>query len=439
MLGRLAARASLARYARQSYFGWSIVLSSAVVYALMGGLNYSGLSLYFLPLAREFGVSHTRVSLIFSLRSILDMFSGPIGGLMVDKLGPRFMVAGGMILGGLGFILLALTRSYLQFLLVLTFLVSLGFSMPDHGVSASINLWFRRRLGLAISIATSGIAIGGFLLTPLIAWLVLGYGWRWAAAVSGLIMLAIGLPQALMFRKPRADETTREDLPASPRQHRGERPIPPAVTSPSPFSNFDFSVREALRTRTYWLLGVSLGLRLVAQSTLMVHIVPILVSKGISEGIAATLLALVALTRLPISIGSGFISDRWSRQRTSAIAMIFGVLACITVLLGARGLVVGIPFALLFGSAQAANGITFALVGQFFGRRNFGTLRGSVSLVPGLTSAIGPVLAGWSYDQTGSYSITLVALAGAYLLAGLIFWNLKAPSTIGKNHFPIGR
>ena len=240
-------------------------------------------------------------------------------------------------------------------------------------------------------------------------------------------MLVIGLPQALIVRKPNADETTMEDLPTIPRQRRGERPISPAETSPSPFSSSDFSVREALHTRTYWLLGVSLGLRLVAQQTLMVHIVPILVSKGISEGIAATLLALVALTRLPISIGSGFISDRWSRQRTSAIAMVFGALACVTVLLGARGLVVGIPFALLFGSAHAANGITWALVGQFFGRRSFGTLRGSVSLVPGLTSAIGPVLAGWSYDQTGSYRTTLVGIAAAYLFAGVIFWNLKAP------------
>ncbi len=397
----------------------------------MGGLNYSGLSVYFLPLAREFGVSRTRVSLIFSVRSILDIFSGPIGGVMVDKLGSRFMVAGGMILGGLGFVLLALTQSYLQFLLVLTLLVSLGFSMPGHGVSASINMWFRRRLGLAISIATSGIAVGGFLLTPFIAWLVLGHSWRWAAAGSGLMMLAIGLPLALIYRKPRAEETTKEDIPGSPRQPRGALTNSEAAPPLSLFSSSDFSVREALHTRTYWLLGASLGLRLLAQNTLMVHIVPILVSKAISEGIGATLIGLVAFTRLPIAIGSGLISDRWSRQRTSAISMVFGVLACVTLLLGANGLVVGILFALLFGTAHAANGITWALVGQFFGRKSFGTLRGSVSLIPGLTSAIGPVLAGWSYDQTGSYTMTLAGIGAAYLFAGVIFWNLKAPQESG--------
>lgn len=429
MLRALTARGSLAAYVRRFYHGWWLVASTVVVYSLMGGLNYSGLSVYFLPLAREFGVSHTRVSLIFSLRSVLDVLIGPVGGVMVDKLGSRFMVAGGMILGGLGFLVLAVTQSYIQFLLVLMGLVSLGFSMPDHGVSAGINMWFRRRLGLAMSIASGGFAIGGFVLTPLIAWLVLGFSWRWAAAASGIMMLGIGLPLALIYRKPQPGETAHDDISpgvsTSTRPREGDGASHPGAQSV--FSGRDFSVREALRTRTFWLLGVALGLRLMAQNTLMVHIVPILVEKGISEGIAATLVALVAFTRLPTAIGSGFISDRWSRQRTASIAMILGASSCAFVLLGPAGLVIGLLFALFFGSAHATNAITWALVGQFFGRRNFGTLRGAVSLAPGLTSAVGPVLAGWSYDQTGSYAISVASIGAMYLLAGVIFWNLKTP------------
>lgn len=411
------------------YYGWWLVSSAIVVNGLLGGLNYSALPVYFLPLAREFDITYTRVSVIFSLRSLLDVVGAPLGGFLVDKLGPRFMIAGGVILGGVGFILLAFTKSYLQFVVVLMSLVSLGFSAPDHGVSAGINMWFRRRLGIAISIASTGLAIGGFALTPFIAWLVLGFSWRWAAAISGILMLTIGLPLAVVYRKPRPTETKDEDFGGT---NPTGKECPMNETSnggrPSPIApNLDFTIREAMHTPTYWLLGAALALRLSAQITLMVHIVPILVSKDISEGFAAGLISLVAFARLPTSIIAGFISDKWSRQRISAIANFIGAIACVTILLGPSGLPTGVVFALFFGFAHAANAITWALVGQFYGRNNFGLLRGSVSLIPGLASAVGPVLAGWSFDYIGDYTATLAVVGFIYFLAAIIFWNLQPP------------
>jgi nitrate/nitrite transporter NarK len=67
-------------------------------------------------------------------------------------------------------------------------------------------------------------------------------------------------------------------------------------------------------------------------------------------------------------------------------------------------------------------------VGQFYGRKSFGTLRGGVSLIPSLMSTIGPVAAGRVFDQTGSYSGALVGIAGTYILAGALFWVLKTPT-----------
>lgn len=413
------------RHTAGLYYGWWLVSSSIVIYGLVGGLNYSALPIYFLPLAREFDISYTRVSIIFSLRSLLDVVGSPVGGFLVDKLGPRFMVAGGMILGGSGFILLAFTKSYLQFVVVLMGLVSLGFSAPDHGVSAGINMWFRRRLGLAISMASTGLAIGGFALTPFIAWLVLGFSWRWAAAISGILMLIIGLPLAVAYRKPYPKETEEEDFLANNHNIK-ECPVRD-ISHEHASSNLDFTIRDAMHTPTYWLLGAALALRLLAQNTLMVHIVPILVSKDISEGFSAALIAFVAFARLPTSILAGFISDRWSRQRISAIANFIGAVACGLLVLGPSGLPTGVLFALFFGFAHAANAITWALVGQFFGRNNFGLLRGSVSLIPGLAAAVGPVLAGWSFDYTGTYTTVLIFVGLIYFLAAIIFWQLRTP------------
>ena len=403
---------------RHFYYGWWVVLSTAIVYGFMGGLNYSAFAVYFLPLAREFSISRTKVSVIFSLRSLLDVFTGPIGGIVVDKLGPRFMVMGGMLIGGIGFILMAGTRSYLQLILVLMGFVSLGFSMPDHGVTAGINSWFRRRLGFAISLASSGFGIGGFLLTPIIAWLVLQYSWRLGAITSGIIILAIGIPISLIFRNPKQGETDSEDS-VEPESDSQKFPVTP--------HNQEFSLKESLNTWAFWLLGISLGLRLLAQHTLMVHIVPILVDIKLSEGVAASLVALVALSRLPTSLTAGFIADRWSRQKICGIANLFGCFACFTLLFSHSGLGTGIIFAVLFGSAHASIAITWALIGQFFGRKNFGTIRGVISLIPSIATALGPILAGWSYDQSSSYNTSLIVIGVMYLGAASIFWFLKTP------------
>jgi MFS family permease len=323
--------------------------------------------------------------------------------------------------------LLALTQSYIQFLLVLLFLVTPGFSVPDHGLAVGINWWFRQRLGLAMSLASIGFAVGGFTLTPMVGWLVLGYGWRWAAGVSGALMLLMSVPIALLFRQPKPGDTISEDKALLARLDGG-----PAADGHTGSQNTelvvkDFTVKEALQTKAYWLLGLSLGLRLMGQTILMVHIVPILVSKGIGEGTAAALVALVALVRLPSSIAAGVLADQWHRQRTAAITMAMGAMACAVLLWGPSGVSIGVAFAILFGMAHASNAVTWALLGQFFGRRRFGTLRGGISLAPSLTMALGPVAAGWSYDLTGSYFSTLVAVSFLYVVAGMIFWALKTP------------
>ena len=256
----------------REYYGWRIVGVSALFHGLMGGIGHVGLSVYFLPLTREFGVSRAMMSVAFALRTLEGGLEGPIIGYLVDRLGGRMMVVIGVLLGGAGYLLMATTNSYMLFLAVFLGLVSLGVSVPHHGLFATINQWFRRRLGLAMSLAISGSAIGGFMITPLVAWIVLNESWRLASVFSGILLLCLGLPLVLMVRNPKPGETEPEDSAAAG-QSRGTEAL--QQTAP-----VDFSIGEALRTSTYWLLAVSIGLRLTGQQVLMVHIVPILVSAG---------------------------------------------------------------------------------------------------------------------------------------------------------------
>ncbi|MCH2525754.1 MAG: MFS transporter [Dehalococcoidia bacterium] len=400
---------------KRIYYGWWVVFAACIYHALFGGLYHTGISLYFLPFKRAFSITSTQLSVAFAVRSLEGGLEGPFVGYLVDKVGPRPIVWVGLLCGGFGFILLGLTQTFPMFLVVFLGFLTIGFSTPFHGITASINYWFSRRLGTAMSLGTLGSAIGGVIVTPFVAWLIFDFGWRFAATASGVLILVVGIPLSFLIRVPKGDETEEEDQVAD--------------NSKEDQISFDgdFTIREALHTKAYWLLSLSIGLRLMAQSALMVHMVPMLVSKSNSETVAAMMVALLSLVRFPAIIGAGIVSDKWVRTKTSAIAMMSGVAAGLVILFGPDGIVTAVLFAVLFAGAQSCNSVTWALVGQFFGRKNFGALRGGVTLVQSLMSTIGPLGAGIVFDTTGDYKIAFFAIAATYFAATLMFWTLKAP------------
>ncbi|MDO8750387.1 MAG: MFS transporter [Dehalococcoidia bacterium] len=417
-----------AKRPRDFYKGWRIVIISGLFQLLFGGLYHTGLSVYFLPLIRTFEVSRTKLSFAFAVRSLEGGAEGPLAGYLTDRIGPRIIVVAGVIIGGAGFILLGLVHSYLTFLLVFLGVLAVGFSLPFHGLMATINFWFRRRLGTAMSLAASGSAIGGFLVTPIIAWIVLSYSWRAAAILSGVTMLVVGLPLALLVRKPVGDEAAPEDRP-------GGLAHPSTDAGGASLTTFygDFTVKEAMRTRVFWVLALAIGLRLMAQSALSVHFVPMLVSRGIGEGTAAILLSVSAVVRLPAVIVGGLVADKWSRSRASAMAMVLGIAAAGYLAFGPAGLLTGIVFVILFAGAESCNTVTWALIGEFFGRRNFAFLRGMVTLLQSVLSFLGPVVAGFIYDSTQSYRIAFIAIGVTYVVATILYWSMRPPAAARRD------
>src|SRR5207245_2765177 len=147
---------------------------------------------YFIAVGRDLGLSRTALSLVFSLRSFEGGIDGPLVGYLVDHLGPRYMFRIGSVLTGVGFVLLAFTHDYLSFLLVFLGLVAFGVHLGAALPAASlVNHWFSRKRAMATTLSHIGVEIGGTLLTPLVALMVLNFGWRSGAIVTGLVFLAV--------------------------------------------------------------------------------------------------------------------------------------------------------------------------------------------------------------------------------------------------------
>ena len=176
-------------------------------------------------------------------------------------------------------------------------------------------------------------------------------------------------------------------------------------------------------------------LRTGTLGTLIVHFIPIMVWKGSSEPVAAAMLGTLAFISIPMRIGIGWLGDRWSRPKMLSAGMILGALSLIF-LKNSAGLWQIWTFIVIFSVVEGISGLNWALVGDYFGRRRFATLRGILSLVYSWGMIIMPVTAGAIFDRTGSYDLAIWVFISMYTSGALIFAILKRPRLPERKNLP---
>ena len=425
-------RRSLSQSPGRVFYGWWIVLIGCVQDAVKGGTFNTGFTLYFLPVLNELNLSRAATSLPFSLAKLESALEGPLVGYLIDRFDVRVMLVVGTTLAGLGFVLLSFTNSYILFVLVFIGPLSFGFQAGfNQATMAAVNHWFRRKRGLAMAIVQTGQAIGGVLIFPLVALAVLKLGWRVAAFLSGLVVLML-LPLVLFIRR------SPESMGLLP---DGERAAPhDALQSARPLKDAqEFTAREALRTPVFWLLAAFHGLRNVPYSGVSVHLVPLLVWKGLDEPTAAFFVGLTALSTVVVRPLTGWLGDRQSKQRIGAAGVFLGALGLVVLAYSDGTFWPLVLFAVLFSFGDGINSVTWALVGDFFGRAHFATIRGWISMFQSFASMPAAVVTGWIYDQTQSYTYALIGFIVCYGVAGLILWLMPHPKRPARLEAPARR
>jgi len=399
------------------FYGWRIVGLGAIANAVGGGIYQYGFAIFFLPITKDLNLSRAATSLVFSLSRAEGAVEGPLAGWLVDKFGPRHILFGGALLTGLGYLLLAQINSFGAFLLVYVGVISLGFNGGfAHTVITAVNSWFVRRRGFAMSVTLSAFSLGGGILAPFLSFLVQRFGWRTASVVGGLAIWALVMPASLgLKRSPESIGLAPDGDPLPTLEHPARHP-----------ANLDFTVGQALRNSSYWWLAFATTLRLAVVNVISVHFVPLMVWKGTSEPTAALLLSAMAFLSIPARIGLGWVGDRAPKYYIIAIGMFMGV-ASFVLLQFAQGMWQLWAFVILFAIVEGVNPLNWALVGDFFGRTSFATLRGVMGLVYTLGTVVAPVATGLLYDETRSYALVLWALAAIYGLGAAAFALLRAP------------
>jgi MFS family permease len=414
------------------FYGWRMVGLVSAIRIIGGGLHQFGFTVFFLPISQDLGLSRAATSLAFSLSRAEGALEAPLVGYLIDRYGPRPILVTAVVLAGIGYILLSWVNSYTSFMIVYLGVICLAFVAGFiHSPMVVANNWFIRQRARAMTVVSAAVPIGGALISPLLALGVASMGWRWAAFVSGCIFLLVCLP--LSFKLKRSPETMGllPDGDVAP----VEGTISPSDTT-NRSARADFTSRQAMKTWVFWLLVVSMTARVTCYSAATVHFIPLMVWKGLSEAVAASLLGVFASANLLAHFILGSIADRVNKPKLLAICHFLPALSVAALLSGSDYWQLWF-FTIVFILLDASFPIVWATVGDFFGRRHFATVRGSMSFFYMWGSVAGPVLAGAIYDQTESYLTVLWIWLGLLTFATLLVLSLIQPwikRMISVNH-----
>ncbi|RPH45205.1 MAG: MFS transporter [Burkholderiales bacterium] len=390
----------------RGFHGWRMVGAGTGLQFLQAGLMQQAFGAYVAVLSTERGWSKTALSGAAALQSVETAIIGPLLGWMIDRLGAQRLIRWGVLIFGAGLIAMGCVDSLAGFYAAVI-VIALGTSLCGYfPINVAIIHWFERKRARALSTVGLGLALGG-LFVPVVAGSIVTFGWRATAIGSGVLAIAVGWPLARVFKGTPAElGQTVDGLPPEPAPAAGAQD-----TSPP-----EFTAREALRTRAFWLLSVGHGFALLVVTAVNVHaITHMKETLGYSVAQASLVITLMTAAQVAGVLTGMTIGDRFEKRLVAAACMLMHA-AGLLMLTYATGPAMLVAFAVLHGTAWGLRGpFMQAIRADYFGRRSIGMIMGLSAVIIAVGQVGGPMVAGGFADLTGDYRVgfTLLALLAA--------------------------
>ncbi len=379
------------------------------------------MGLFLKSVTTEFGWSRTEFSLILSTAALSNAIVSPIAGYLVDRFGAPKIIAVGTVLGCGSYAALSLVHSFGGFLATIAFSVAMGNLASYPAFLDLTQRWFDKRLGLAVAVTSTGLAVGVAGFSYLIAKTIALHGWRAAFLTVGVAAGAIGLVNLLAFI----------------RNNKG--PVPEAERRNDTVAVADsgWSIGEALRTRDFWLYSVSFLLVMFAVVGCNVHLPALLSDDGATPAQIASIAAIGAGGSLFGRLITGVMLDRFSVRLVSGLFFFGQAIGFLLLLYGLRwGLLAGF----LLGAVQGAEiDVLGYVMARRFGRAAYARIFGSSFAIMMVGAIIGPIVMGVIFDRTGSYNVGLLLFPLFPVLAfGLLCLAKVSPPQVKAPALPVG-
>jgi sugar phosphate permease len=400
------------------FYGWWVAIATAIIILVASASPLYVFSALIDPLEEEFGWSRAAIGAGPSIAAVMVGLSTPVAGYLVDRVGaPRLLAAGVLFIGG-GNLIISQMQSIWQYYIFVA-LLAIGMGLADLPVCAvAVAHWFVKRRGRALGIMSAGAGASG-LMVVLAAFLIAPLGWRAGLLIVGSGQLAICIPLALTVRhRPEEVGLLPDGESAAPAEALADPPPEAAADAGGDRhvgQSKGLTVRQALRTRSFWLLAAALVLTWVGSLAVIIHLIPYLdESAGFTEEGAALIAMGVPFGSLVGRLGFGWLADYFSKRSLMAAAwglQGLGILIFAGVQSPWQAVLFLAAFAPAFGAAIT---VLPALLAEYFGLRALGSIQGLLMTAGMLGGFLGPICAGGVYDALETYrpAFLVLALAG---------------------------
>ena len=398
------------------YYGWRIVIVSALIYILVFGATVASFSLYVVPVSADFGLSRAEMNIAFVLINVGSAIWAPFIGRSLDRFSVKLVIGLSALLIGIGFITLSL--SHWLWLNVLALAIGIAAGLDGAAMltmSVLVARWFRVRRTRAMTLSVTGQALGKVFVPLPTALLIEAFGWRVALFVTGLVLVVFLLLVAIAIReRPEADE------------------LEPAIDA-SPASGVDTTAPEQpadvwdlLRLPHFWLISISIALTFGISSSFGISIVPLGLGFGLTMTQGAMMASAYASAAVAVKLFLAIFADKISRFTLIIGLLLLGIPLSLAFLL-IHGPIQLIVFVVLLGLSVGGFAALFPVLQvDVYGLASYGTVRGLMIPIQSAFVALGALGAGRVYDLTGGYKMMFVAFAVIQAIAVAMLYAARS-------------
>ncbi len=392
------------------FYGWVVVAAAFLTMFTCFGAAYS-FPAFFEPLSREFGATRATVSLVFSAAGFLYFALGAISGRLADRIGPQPVVGFGLACVAAGMFAASFADSLTAIIVYYGIGIGIGVGFAYVPAIGTVQRWFSARRGQASGWAVAGIGIGTMAAPPAAAYAIELFGWRGAYVAFGIATLVLGIVATVLLRASPASMGLQPDGAAAP-----------VGTSPSAPAGLELG--QVLRSRIFWLLYLACALNCIGTFVPFVHLAPYATDQGLSRIEGVWLVGLIGVGSTLGRFVLGGLADRIGRDRSLALIMLLNgvALAYWSMAQGFWALAVfALVFGLFYGGFVA---LVPAFTADLFGLRAMSAVLGVLYTSVAFGTLLGPTLAGWVFDTTGSYTWPILICTIGCMVSGVMVWKL---------------
>jgi MFS family permease len=371
---------------------WLIVAVLFAIGAFIFGGTVSTPGVFFAPLIKEFGWSHARVSSLASAITLGTIPGSKAAGFLLERIDARIPITSGATLTAASLLFASQANSYFP-LLLSCFFAGLGVGMATLlPISLVIANWFREKRGIAMGVAVAGISAGGMVMVQLAAAAIRAGGWRAGYVALALPILLIAVPLTVVVVRTRP--------PGEP--HGGVIKQPKEVLSNPPELE-GFSLAEAIRIRSFWLIAAATFLFAFTVYGILTQLVVYLIGIGYQPSTAAIVLGLMLGLNAAGKVIFGIAADRVGARLPMAVS--FGIIAGgIVLLFCSRAGFLLASFLAVYGPAWGAPlALIPLLTMESLGLKHYGSLGGILRIAEATGAVLGPLTLGRIFDLTNTY------------------------------------